>query len=816
LLRKIVSAAAGVAIVISGLTVLSMPAQGAATLYNVAQGPLDFDLAKETPAGGVLSNLICQREFNPANLACDSSRNLGSLAAVGHSIDYYDIVKVGGVQIDARLTVVAQSGMEGTSDSADGRVRRIDDNTSTQVNNRRIRSDLYFAEGKGNEWVEYKIEFFTGLETDPNTAIAVELENVALSVYDIDSYQYFESKFVESYQFTEDTILTASAPRSGVTRFAETNGVATSNSQNPGSEQTLSRVTIFFEDTDEIRVRLGQDNTGTALERSASMSLDFGLGLAWGSLVAPPAPTTAPTFAFPQAQYGVSYFLAPPFVQGSYVGADADTELVDFNSVTLTAGAGNCADATAGLNLISFASAGCKVEAAGQYGGASSTNATPTVGGAGSNYASTTSSSAPVVVSFTQQMRYLGFWWSAGSNGNTVTFFSGQDVVLQLTTNSVMGLLGDAPTGVAGNYGSTGVLTASDNNVYPKHYYFGNPRGYSSTSPTARATGSNAAGEPFVYVHVFTASLSTFDRVELTGTGFEFDNFVASKAVQTPAANLVPVGQLFPAVNFDANDPDATGSMPSQNAGTQTALSLNQFELEGFVFLGWNTAQDGSGQAFADGALYGFSQSITLYAQWGLPQLNYTGPVLETFSTRSVDACQGTIVTITGARLAGVTSAMVQGRRAAVIENTASRLVIRTPAGLTAAANQSLVITSAAGTLTHQNAFNVVGSSEVASCALDTTKGYWTQAQADGRTIKIYAKNPAGSGKVQFIVDGREIAWVNAVDTNDPKLRVITTDGPMAGVNYLVRTITLNPGKNRIEIRVNGERVWRVTYLPRG
>jgi hypothetical protein len=92
--------------------------------------------------------------------------------------------------------------------------------------------------------------------------------------------------------------------------------------------------------------------------------------------------------------------------------------------------------------------------------------------------------------------------------------------------------------------------------------------------------------------------------------------------------------------------------------------------------------------------------------------------------------------------------------------------------------------------------------------------GFWTQAQPDGRTIKIYAKNPIGAGKVQFIVDGREIAWVNARTAADPKLRTHRT-GPMAGVNYLVRNITLKPGKNRIEIRVDGKRVWRVTYLPR-
>ncbi len=162
--------------------------------------------------------------------------------------------------------------------------------------------------------------------------------------------------------------------------------------------------------------------------------------------------------------------------------------------------------------------------------------------------------------------------------------------------------------------------------------------------------------------------------------------------------------------------------------------------------------------------------------------------------------------------LGGVTAASIQGRSANLLEVSENRLVLRVPAGLTAASNLALVLHSSLGTLGYQAAFNVAE----ASCSASTASGYWTQWQASTDTIKIYAKNPVGSGKVQFIVDGREIAWVNAVDANDPKLRVITTDGPMAGVNYLVRTISLNPGKNRIEIRVDGQRVWRVTYLPRG
>jgi len=77
--------------------------------------------------------------------------------------------------------------------------------------------------------------------------------------------------------------------------------------------------------------------------------------------------------------------------------------------------------------------------------------------------------------------------------------------------------------------------------------------------------------------------------------------------------------------------------------------------------------------------------------------------------------------------------------------------------------------------------------------------------------VKFYAKNPVGVGKVQFMLNGREIAWVRAIDATDPKLRTVAS-GPMAGVSYLVRTITLQPGKNALEIYVDGERVRRVAY----
>lgn len=68
-----------------------------------------------------------------------------------------------------------------------------------------------------------------------------------------------------------------------------------------------------------------------------------------------------------------------------------------------------------------------------------------------------------------------------------------------------------------------------------------------------------------------------------------------------------------------------------------------------------------------------------------------------------------------------------------------------------------------------------------------------------------------GAGKVQFKFNGKEIAWVPAVDATDPKLRVIT-EGPMAGANYLVRTVNLKAGKDLLEVYVDGVRTTRTAY----
>lgn len=64
------------------------------------------------------------------------------------------------------------------------------------------------------------------------------------------------------------------------------------------------------------------------------------------------------------------------------------------------------------------------------------------------------------------------------------------------------------------------------------------------------------------------------------------------------------------------NNNEGTGTMAAQTACVSTALTTNSFTRAGYAFAGWNTAANGSGTAYANGANCNFAADITLYAQW--------------------------------------------------------------------------------------------------------------------------------------------------------------------------------------------------------
>ena len=70
-------------------------------------------------------------------------------------------------------------------------------------------------------------------------------------------------------------------------------------------------------------------------------------------------------------------------------------------------------------------------------------------------------------------------------------------------------------------------------------------------------------------------------------------------------------------VTFSANL--GSGTMANETDNTPTPLTPNAFTRAGYTFAGWNTAANGGGTSYADGAIYSFTASTTLYAQWTVP-----------------------------------------------------------------------------------------------------------------------------------------------------------------------------------------------------
>lgn len=348
-----------------------------------------------------------------------------------------------------------------------------------------------------------------------------------------------------------------------------------------------------------------------------SMVLVGGLGLS--SYSQPPA-VASPTTS------SMSVYLDLPFVQGTY--ASSGTVVVEDFNANYPSATGPCPSAIA----VGTVAGTCQVENWGDFGGASvganvsaqtvGTNPTPNSVG---RYAST---SGTMTISFPEDQRYLGMWWTAGSTGNSLKFFKDNTLLLTVTTETIMTLLGNGPGwdgnntawDAANNDTASNLVTSLNNTTHRKIWYFGSPRGYHSNPPTVRSTLRQ--GEPFVYLHMLAGGNLTFNKVELAavnGSGFEFDNLAVSTTAQVPNPRLVLVSQVTSsqyAVRFEPNGASVVGSMPNQVGTSPATLNTNAYTRNGFTFAGWATSADGSGTRFANSANYGFLADLTLYAQW--------------------------------------------------------------------------------------------------------------------------------------------------------------------------------------------------------
>ena len=134
-----------------------------------------------------------------------------------------------------------------------------------------------------------------------------------------------------------------------------------------------------------------------------------------------------------------------------------------------------------------------------------------------------------------------------------------------------------------------------------------------STPGTGTATYQyNANGNNAVTISITAAKLhnadGTYTETANASAGDVFD-YIKEKGKWAIIPNEITV-------SFDANDGE--GTMESQTISTKEGgtLTANAFTREGYNFTGWNTAADGSGTSYVDGATVNLTENTTLYAQW--------------------------------------------------------------------------------------------------------------------------------------------------------------------------------------------------------
>ena len=211
----------------------------------------------------------------------------------------------------------------------------------------------------------------------------------------------------------------------------------------------------------------------------------------------------------------------------------------------------------------------------------------------------------------------LGTSWSAadiayyaagnvayGVDGTTLNIATFNQAKTSLTVSTKSLSFADVPNGTT---------TPGSGDAWGAAYVDGDGNGYFFDNDTAGLYLINAAD-----LASANASLTAHWKVTATdsqGNLLSSPNDGAScPTAAAPAGIAPPSNNSSFTVTFDANG--GSGSMSNQTGSSAAALTSNSFTQAGYTFTGWNTAANGSGTAYADGASYPFTSNVTLYAQW--------------------------------------------------------------------------------------------------------------------------------------------------------------------------------------------------------
>ena len=107
----------------------------------------------------------------------------------------------------------------------------------------------------------------------------------------------------------------------------------------------------------------------------------------------------------------------------------------------------------------------------------------------------------------------------------------------------------------------------------------------------------------------------TVNNGVLSGVGAGFATITA-RAGDKVTMCMVVVSEESVAVTYDANDGSGKTWSQSLPKNLKTSLADLMFSRDEYIFTGWNTEKDYTGDMFCDGEMVSLSEGMTLYAQW--------------------------------------------------------------------------------------------------------------------------------------------------------------------------------------------------------
>ena len=192
---------------------------------------------------------------------------IGEFAPVGFSHRYNNVVTVGGISVDAIVSVMSATGIDSDDDHASGANNLLDDldDDGSPGDAIRTRLDVFGLDGQSGDTNFQGEAVLRVAFLQSGTQNAATLQNVAINVKDIDSRQFVEFAAISSYMLTSNTEISVatnttdpSLVTAGSTRFFEPSG------SESDEEDEENWVQVSYNQLSFVDIKVGARQSGGA------------------------------------------------------------------------------------------------------------------------------------------------------------------------------------------------------------------------------------------------------------------------------------------------------------------------------------------------------------------------------------------------------------------------------------------------------------------------------------------------------------------------------------------------------------------------